>query len=128
MKCDELKQIFIPTRGVTGDTLLGVGYYPSNAVDEAIAELKAEIKKLKENQQWKKFPNEKPEVGMSVLISDGFLRRVGSLMYDNTWNVDEAFYSTDEFTYWQNLPETPAYNRISYGKKRKNNSKGNRRL
>lgn len=46
MKCDELKPIFIPTRGMTGDTLLGVGYYPSNAVDEAIAELKAENERL----------------------------------------------------------------------------------
>lgn len=43
MKCDELKPIFIPVRGITGDTLLGVGYYPSNAVDEAIAELKCEL-------------------------------------------------------------------------------------
>ena len=44
MKCDELKPIFIPTRGITGDTLLGVGYYPSNAVDAAIEELKDIIK------------------------------------------------------------------------------------
>lgn len=43
MKCDELKPIFIPIRGITGDTLLGVGHYPSNMVDEAIAELKCEL-------------------------------------------------------------------------------------
>lgn len=46
MKCDELKPIFIPTRGITGDTLLGVRYYPSNAVDASIDELKAENERL----------------------------------------------------------------------------------
>lgn len=71
MKCDELKPIFIPTRGITGDTLLGVGYYPYNAVDEAIAELKCDNDKLKEALKIKD----------DLLIENG--AEIGSLKADN---------------------------------------------
>lgn len=57
--------------------------------------------------RWRKCSEELPAIGASVLISDGFVRMVGALMYDYTWNVDEVFYDVDEYKFWATLPEAP---------------------
>ena len=58
-------------------------------------------------QGWRKCSEKLPAIGASVLISDGFVRMVGALMYDYTWNVDEVFYDVDEYKFWASLPEAP---------------------
>ena len=58
-------------------------------------------------QGWRKCSEKLPAIGASVLISDGFVRMVGALMYDYTWNVDEVFYDVDEYKFLASLPEAP---------------------
>ena len=71
------------------------------------AKAQEEIAMLKENQRWRKCSDGFPAIGISVLISDGFVRMVAALMHDYTWNVDEAFYDVDDYKFWMPLPKAP---------------------
>lgn len=92
-----------------------------NAMYDEISELKARIAQLEDDNallhknnaelreatRWINVSKGFPAVGASVLISDGFVRMVGALMYDYTWNVDETFYDVDDYKFWMPLPEAP---------------------
>ena len=71
------------------------------------AKAQEEIAMLKENQRWRKCSEGFPAIGISVLISDGFVRMVAALMHDYTWNVDETFYDVDDYKFWMPLPKAP---------------------
>lgn len=78
-----------------------------NALREMNAKAQEEIATLKENQRWRKCSDGFPAIGISVLISDGFVRKVAALMHDYTWNVDEAFYDVDDYKFWMPMPKPP---------------------
>ena len=117
MKCNKLeaRTIYVDCLGRT------IVYFDPYEVNEYIKEFKARIAQLeddnallrknnaelRENQRWRNCSEQLPAIGASVLISDGFVRKVAALMYDYTWNVDEAFYDVDDYKFWMPLPETP---------------------
>lgn len=70
----------------------------------ALADAETDLAML---QRWHKCSEELPAVGVRVLISNGFVTKVGTLMYDYTWSADLAIYNVDCYKFWMPLPKAP---------------------
>lgn len=81
------------------------------ALREMNAKAQEEIATLKENQRWRKFPDEKPNEemeGMDFIVSNGFFHREIS-EWRGYWNNDPfcGDRHCDEVKYWRPLPKEP---------------------
>lgn len=81
------------------------------ALREMNARAQEEIATLKENQQWRKFQDEKPTEemeGMDFIVSNGFFHREIS-EWRGYWNNDPfcGDRHCDEVKYWLPLPKEP---------------------
>ena len=107
----ELKARFIDDTYVeyynTGKHELAQIYLKSEA-DKVIADKDKEIEKLKEEQRWRKFPDEKPsEEGYYIICgSSGFMNADKWTYCKDRQKMDFSFYSYG-VAYWMPMPSAP---------------------
>lgn len=102
--------------GISGDK--PIQCYAKKDVDECLAEIEvvprtdnsAVIAKLLDERRWRKFSEEKPEVGMTIIVSDGFCIDFASLCFDDTLDMhdDIHFESLEDYPYWMPRPLVPS--------------------
>lgn len=77
------------------------------AMDQ-VDEKDKEIAELKESQRWRKFPDEKPEEGVEVLVTNGIDCGISDWCGDY-WNNDPfcGYTVCDNVIAWMPLPKAP---------------------
>lgn len=75
--------------------------------DDELSRLKARIAELKEERRWRKFSDEKPELGDVVLVrfterTKGHYFPIDVVRWDSSYELGEI-----EVSHWMPLPSTP---------------------
>lgn len=96
----ELKAYRLWPNEVRPGVNLGKLYYLKSEADAVIAE-------LKEERRWRKFPDEKPELGDIVLVNfaernKGHYYPMDVVRWDSSYELGEY-----EVTHWMPLPSAP---------------------
>lgn len=85
--------------------------YPKSEADKVIAAKDKEIAELKEEQRWRKFPDEKPsEEGNYIICGSSGFRSCDKWTYcQDRKRMDFSFY-THGIEYWMPMPPAPKEN------------------